>query len=59
MSSPTTRKGRTVLLTSDLCPKANCGGKGHLMSDHVVEKANQCNLCACVAQDVHEIKPGS
>ena len=38
-----------VLGSSDPC--GQCGDKGHLVSDHVVEKANQCNKCGCVAQD--------
>ena len=38
-----------VLLSSDQC--GQCGSKVHLISDHVVEKANQCNKCSCVAQD--------
>lgn len=38
-----------VLQPSDPCPR--CGDKGHLMSDHVVEKANSCQKCACIAQD--------
>lgn len=40
---------RVTLASSDPC--ARCGDQGHLMSDHVVEKANQCNRCSCVAQD--------
>jgi hypothetical protein len=36
-----------TLATSDPC--GQCAP--HLMSDHVVEKSNQCNKCTCVAQD--------
>jgi hypothetical protein len=30
----------------------------HLLSDHVEEKTRQCNLCACVIQDVHAVPGG-
>lgn len=60
MSTPSAKKGRTVLLTSDPCPR-NCrtGANGaiHLVSDHVEEKTRQCNLCNCVIQDVPSVGP--
>ena len=40
---------KVTLSAGDFC--GQCGDQGHLMSDHVVEKANQCNKCTCVAQD--------
>ena len=59
MSSPNAKKGRTVLTSSDPCPRGcrtGANGAVHLVSDHVEEKARQCNLCNCVIQDTHEIK---
>ena len=57
MSTPTVKvKGRAggvaVLSAGALCPRGGCGDRGHLLSDHVEEKARHCNKCACVAQDV-------
>lgn len=52
-SSSLKTNGRFVTLVSgDLC--GQCGDKGHIMSDHVVEKATQCNKCTCVAQDTEQ-----
>lgn len=62
MATPSARKGKTVLTTSDPCPRGCRTGANsavHLMSDHVEEKARQCTLCACVVQDVHDSKPGA
>jgi len=61
MSTPAAKQGRTVLTASDPCPR---GCKNpytkvvHLLSDHVEEKTRQCNLCACVIQDVHAVPGG-
>jgi hypothetical protein len=59
MSTPAAKRGRTTLISSDPCPR-NCrtGANGaiHLLSDHVEEKARHCTLCACVIQDVAEVK---
>lgn len=59
MTTPAAKKGRTVLTSSDPCPR-NCrtgaNGAVHLLSDHVVENANQCSKCSCVIQDTHEVK---
>ena len=61
MSTPNAKKGRTVLTSSDPCPR-NCNSGVntpiHLLSDHVEEKVRQCNKCACVIQDTQEVKPG-
>jgi hypothetical protein len=62
MATPTAKKGRTTLLTSDPCPRGcRTGARGaiHLLSDHTEERTRQCNLCACVVQDVAEAKAGS
>jgi hypothetical protein len=61
MTTPNAKKGRTVLTSSDPCPRGcqtNGRGAVHLLSDHVEEKARQCNLCSCVIQDTHDQKPG-
>lgn len=55
MSSPTAKKNRVTLQTSDPCPRNCNSGPGtavHLVSDHVEEKARQCSKCNCVIQDV-------
>lgn len=60
MSTPNAKKGRTVLTSSDPCPRACNSGPNtpvHLMSDHVEEKARQCTKCSCVVQDTHQIGP--
>lgn len=62
MSTPTARKGRTALQSSDNCPRGcrtGANGAIHLVSDHVVEKANQCSKCNCVIQDVAPVGPSS
>jgi hypothetical protein len=61
MSTPVAKKGRTVLTSSDPCPRGcrtGANGPVHLMSDHVDETMRQCTKCACVVQDTHEVKPG-
>jgi len=52
MSTPTIKRGKTVVQPAEVCPRCT----PHLLSDHVEEKARQCNKCACVAQDVHDTK---
>lgn len=62
MATPAAKRGRTPLTSSDPCPrgcKTGANGSVHLMSDHVEEKVRQCNLCACVVQDVHPVGPSS
>lgn len=62
MATPVARKGRTLLTSSDPCPRGCNSGVNtatHLLSDHVEEKTRQCTKCSCVIQDTHEIKPGS
>lgn len=62
MATPSAKKGRTTLISTDPCPRGcRTGSTGtvHLMSDHTVENGFQCNRCACVVQDTHEVKPGS
>jgi len=57
MSSPSAKKNRVALLTSDPCPRACNSGPNtatHLVSDHVEEKVRQCNKCSCVMQDVND-----
>jgi hypothetical protein len=41
------KRGTVALTASDPCPRC-----GHLLSAHPVQQAGQCDLCACVAQDV-------
>ena len=56
MGTPTARKGKTVLTSSDPCPRGcrtGANGAVHLMSDHDDTKMNQCSKCACVVQNVH------
>jgi len=62
MATPSAKKGRTTLTSSDPCPRGcrtGANGALHLLSDHVEEKGRQCNLCACVIQDTAEVKPGT
>lgn len=62
MSVPSARKGRTVLASSNECPRGcrtSVNGAVHLMSDHSETKARQCSKCACVVQDVAHVKPGN
>ena len=60
MATPAAKKGRTVLQSSDPCPRGCNSGvlnaTPHLLSDHVEEKARQCTKCSCVIQDVADIK---
>ena len=61
MSTPTARKGKTTLTTSDPCPRGCDSGPGtavHLVSDHVEEKTRHCNKCSCVVQDVSVAREG-
>lgn len=63
MATPSAKKGRTVLISSDPCPR-NCNSGPntvtHLLSDHSdIERVRQCTKCACVIQDVHPVGPSS
>lgn len=49
MSTPVVKKAGAVVTAGTQCPR----GCGHIMSDHVEEKARQCTKCACVAQDTN------
>lgn len=58
MATPAAKKGRTVLQSSDPCPRGCNSGvlnsTPHLLSDHSdVERVRQCTKCACVIQDTH------
>lgn len=56
MSTPSARRGRTTLTSSDPCPRGCNSGPNsaiHLLSDHVEEKARHCSKCACVIQDTN------
>ena len=50
------KKGPTLLISTDLCPRGcrtgnSTGSSIHLLSDHNdTDKVRTCNLCACVIQ---------